>query len=289
MPTSEICDGIDNDCNGTIDDSGAVTGQPCDTGLPGACKDGKSLCSQGKPSCTTTVTPGSIKEICDGLDNDCDGMVDNDADPNNDNSLCAPKYAAASFVQAWACTNGNCEISSCQPSHADIDTSIANGCECSGDIYPPTCAAAKPVAIPYNSTSSQSGIISSSNGEAWFHVQFSGYPTGPANTGTTHFQIALTGGSSEFAMDAYNTCGTPVQCGVPGPSGPAPGKDTTGDGSPTNLSLWEFKATPSDSCQVAGSCSYGSAVPSDVYIVLRRTNGAASCNPYTVEFRNLNN
>jgi hypothetical protein len=67
--STESCNNIDDDCDGTVDDFT----QSCGTGL-GVCAGATRLCSAGTLG-TCSVTPGV--EICNGLDDDCDGTVDN--------------------------------------------------------------------------------------------------------------------------------------------------------------------------------------------------------------------
>jgi hypothetical protein len=127
FPESEICDGKDNDCDGTIDNPSALDGSPCNTGLPGVCADGLTKCAGSSPiPCQPKVQPGAQPETCNGLDDNCDGTVDNVA---NIGAECAAKMPQATKVATWACAAGYCSIASCITNWGDCDASPVSGCE----------------------------------------------------------------------------------------------------------------------------------------------------------------
>ena len=77
LPGPEDCDGRDEDCDAAIDEN---VSEPCWELAPerrniGACEDGRRLCVDGMlGACLGQVEPTG--EICDGDDNDCNGIDD---------------------------------------------------------------------------------------------------------------------------------------------------------------------------------------------------------------------
>jgi Putative metal-binding motif len=80
-PVVEVCEGagLDEDCNGVANDGcTCTTGEtnPCGTDT-GACKPGTNVCENGAwgKECVGSVQPTA--EVCNSVDDDCDGTVDN--------------------------------------------------------------------------------------------------------------------------------------------------------------------------------------------------------------------
>jgi len=84
---TEICDGIDNNCNSATDEG-------CDQDGDGNCNaamvfkaGGLGLCPKGGGDCNdtdATIYKTKLAEACDGGDDDCNGAIDNGCDEDHD-------------------------------------------------------------------------------------------------------------------------------------------------------------------------------------------------------------
>ena len=72
----EYCNGHDDNCDGVVDES--YLSESCLSGALGICQVGFTQCEEGRVTCRS---PLPEEESCDGLDNDCDGAIDESLTP----------------------------------------------------------------------------------------------------------------------------------------------------------------------------------------------------------------
>lgn len=120
---TEICNGLDDDCNGMVDDGlgpGQGIGVPCGVQTQ-MCQAGVTRCVGGKIICDSVSSPQP--EVCNGRDDDCNGVVDDGTFPTVGNSCLCPGLDAA---QAGV---GTCRA-------GKIICAGAEGLKCSGCVLP---------------------------------------------------------------------------------------------------------------------------------------------------------
>jgi hypothetical protein len=86
LPSDEICDDLDNDCNGNSDEGcNDDNDDYCDSnmtviGSPTSCPSGGGDCNDA----VTAINPGAT-EVCDDIDNNCVNDIDEGCNDDNDN------------------------------------------------------------------------------------------------------------------------------------------------------------------------------------------------------------
>lgn len=113
----EACNGLDDDCDGQIDESQIMMN--CGVG---ACTTQMSSCQNGQIQRCQPLAPSV--ELCDGIDNNCDGIIDNASTISCGVGAC---YREVSSCQANLCEPLAPSAENCDGIDNDCDGQIDNG------------------------------------------------------------------------------------------------------------------------------------------------------------------
>jgi hypothetical protein len=76
-PMAEVCNGLDDNCNGATDETFTDLGTACTVGVGECANSGTMVCkSDGTATQCSVSAKSPTAPACDGKDNDCDGLID---------------------------------------------------------------------------------------------------------------------------------------------------------------------------------------------------------------------
>lgn len=164
-PVDELCNDLDDNCDGNINEGNPEGGDPCPDNCPNGVCQGQ--CTQGTTVCVGTSIvciggDGPSLEVCDTVDNDCDGELNEGFDLQNDPVHCGGCNQTCTLEHAiGGCSGGICFISACLPGFASNDGNDANGCEYACPVTPPAIESCNGLDDDCNGMVDDPGVIAS--------------------------------------------------------------------------------------------------------------------------------
>ncbi len=124
---AETCNNQDDDCDGQTDEDFPLKGQPCD-GVDGdLCQEGFYVCNALGTGLDCTDQTGTTIDLCNDLDDDCDGQTDEDYPLKG--QACDGADADECLEGTWRCSGGDLVCSDVTGTNLDICNDQDDDCD----------------------------------------------------------------------------------------------------------------------------------------------------------------
>jgi protein involved in ribonucleotide reduction len=186
-----ICNGTDDNCNGQIDEGYVATTTTCGVGACSA--TGQLTCQNGTVVNTCTPgTPAASDNTCNGIDNNCNGQIDEGYVATT--TTCG--VGACSATGQLTCQNGTV-VNTCTPGTPPANDTTCNGIHVTLSWDPPTTNSDGTPLTDFAGYKVYSGISSGNYTQSTDTGNVTSYTTTNLSGGPTYY----------FAVTAYDSSG----------------------------------------------------------------------------------